>query len=428
MIDQIMSIRRFQLKNFASLQGSSLYTNSFYLIAANVVNAAFGFIFWTVAARLYPPHSVGLAAATVSAIGLIGMLSVLGLDFAMVKFLPRAADPQGIINSSLTIGAIAALALSLLFIARLDIWLPPLLPLRENLLFVVSVVISAVFATVTILLAAVFLSRKRADFVLAQSSVFSMTKVVFALILVALPSAIGLISAWAMGLVAAMVCAAVLFMPRVAEWHYQLRLMVKPEAVNDMMHFAFTNYVAAVLWSGPVFLLPLLVVNFAGPEANAYFYVASNVSGLVAMIPVAVSLSLFAHGAQDEEFLIQHTLRSAKFALVLLVPTIASIFIMGGRLLSLFGKAYADQATQLLWILALSTLPMTVNFIFFGVRRVQQRMGGVITSSAWILGVTVALSAILLPRIGLLGAGAAWFTAQTSTAIVVLGRYMLSKR
>lgn len=57
---------------------SGLYGTSLYLMAANVANAAFGFLFWTVGARLYPAPEVGIAAAAVSAVGLIAMLAVLG--------------------------------------------------------------------------------------------------------------------------------------------------------------------------------------------------------------------------------------------------------------------------------------------------------------------------------------------------------------
>ncbi|MDQ7839593.1 MAG: hypothetical protein RDU83_01040 [bacterium] len=43
---------------------------------------------------------------------------------------------------------------------------------------------------------------------------------------------------------------------------------------------------------------------------------------------------------------------------------------------------------------------MTVNFLFFSVRRVQQRMAGVVASTAWILAVTMGLGALLLRRQG----------------------------
>jgi len=78
-------------------------------------------------------------------------------------------------------------------------------------------------------------------------------------------------------------------------------------------------------------------------------------------------------------------------------------------------------------VLALSTLPLAVNYLFFSVRRVQQRMAAVIAGTVWVLIVTLGLSVLLLPKVGLLGAGIAWFAAQTSLALVILGRFALNR-
>jgi len=141
---------------------SSLHANSFYLMAANVANAAFGFLFWTAAARLCEPREVGLAAAAVSAVGLLGMLATLGLDQALVRFVPDAADPRGLVTSSLTLGAAVALLLSLGFVSGMDVWSPALLPLRQHPLAAAGLVTATVFATMAGLFASVFLARKRA--------------------------------------------------------------------------------------------------------------------------------------------------------------------------------------------------------------------------------------------------------------------------
>jgi hypothetical protein len=44
-----------------------------------------------------------------------------------------------------------------------------------------------------------------------------------------------------------------------------------------------------------------------------------------------------------------------------------------------------------------------------------------------VLVVTLGLSIVLLPRVGLLGAGIAWFAAQASLAAAILGRFVLSR-
>lgn len=406
---------------------SSLYVNSYYLMAANVVTAAFGFLYWTAAARLYLPAEVGLAAATISAIGLVAMLSVLGLDYAMVRFLPHAADPQGIINSSLTIGSGAALVLSTAFLAGLGVWSPALMPLRANPLLAVSVVGAAIFTTSSSLLAGAYLARKRADLVLAQAAVFSISKVLLVLGLVVVAGGVGLIGAWMLGLALAVGCGLAFFLSRAEERRHGFVVTFKREVVNDMTHFAFANYVSALLWSGPGLILPLLVINMMGPAANAHFYVAWSVGGLIAMVPMAVSWSLFAHGSHDSHLLEAETLAGAKFVLLLLVPAVAAVFLLGDKVLLLFGPSYSQEGLQLLRVLSLSTVPMAVNFLYFSVRRVQQRMGGVIVSTVWILIVTLGLSVLLLPRIGLLGAGVAWLVAQASVAALLLGRFAFNR-
>jgi O-antigen/teichoic acid export membrane protein len=111
------------------------------------------------------------------------------------------------------------------------------------------------------------------------------------------------------------------------------------------------------------------------------------------------------------------------FSLGLLVPAIATIFLLGGKILLLFGRAYSEAATQLLWLLSLATLPMALNLSYFSVRRVQHRMAEVVLGLGWILIVTLGFSAVLLPRTGLIGAGAVWLFAQTSVAATLVLRY-----
>ncbi len=395
-------------------------------MAANVGNAAFGFVFWTAAARLYEPREVGLAAAAVSAVGLLAMLATLGLDQALVRFVPEAADPRGLVNSSLTLGAVVALVLSLGFVAGLDLWSPALLPLRQHPLAVAGLVVAAVGATGSGLLHNAFLAWRRAGLGLVQSSVFNVIRIVLVVAFAVGSQAVGLIGAWALGLAAGVSWGATSGLSRATGFRY--RPVLQRAAVNDMTHFAFANYAATVLWGAPVFLLPLLVANLTGPAAAAYFYVATAVGGLVTMIPWAVSASLFAHGSHDEEQLVRYALESGRAILLLLVPAVALILLLGDRVLLLFGRTYSAEGTRLLQFMALATLPLAVNFLFFSVRRVQRRMAPVVATTAWILAATLGLSVVLLPRMGLVGAGVAWLAAQTSVAMMLVARYILSGR
>ncbi len=405
-----------------------MYVDSFFLMAANVANAGFGFLFWTTAARLYSPQDLGFAAAAVSAVGLLGLISSFGLDYTLVRFLPGALRPEEIINSILTIGSIVALVVASTFLAGLGFWSPAITPARSNPLYAASVVFAAILTTALGFLAAVYLSRKKARLVFNQSLIFGTAKVaaaiVFALVGV---GGVGLLSAWVVGLLAAAGVGLAFFLPQGETGGFRFRPVVVRGAVKELTHFALANYLSVVLWAAPALLLPILVTNVAGPEANAYYYVASSVSGLLVMIPMAASMSLFAHGSRDATDLTQRAVESARFSLVLLIPAILGILLIGGRVLWIFGRAYSEAGTRLLWILALSTLPLTVNYLYFSVRRVQQRLAEVVAGTAWVLGVTLGLTVILLPRVGLLGPGIAWFAAHVSLAAVILGRCVHSR-
>jgi len=405
-----------------------LYRDSFFLMAANVANAAFGFLFWTAAARLYQPQDVGFAAAVISAVGLLAMLSALGLDYALVRFLPKSPAPHSIINSSLTIASVGALALAAVFISGLGVWSPALLPIRASPALAGGVAAAVVLTAASGLMASTYLSRKRAGLVLAQSAVFGASKVAAAVFFGAVGfHALGLVGAWVIGLGSLAVAGAAFFLPQALGGQYRFRPVVVREVVNGMAHFAFSNYVSAVLWSAPTLLLPILITNLSGPETNAYFYVTNSVSGLLVIIPTAISMSLFAHGSHDATDMARRGVEAAKVSLALLAPALVGVFVFGEKVLLIFGRAYSEEGTRLLWVMALSTMPLTVNFLYFSVRRVQQRMAGVVAGTVWVLVVTLGLTIILLPRVGLVGSGIAWFAAQTSLAAIILVRFAVDR-
>ena len=101
-----------------------LRKNSMFLIEANVLSALLGFLFWMVAARLYPTEAVGLATATISAARLLEALSSLGLGIGIIRFLPDEKDKRGLINSCYTIAGLFSLMLAIIFIAGLNLWSP----------------------------------------------------------------------------------------------------------------------------------------------------------------------------------------------------------------------------------------------------------------------------------------------------------------
>lgn len=403
-----------------SLYGVSLYRNAVYLMLNSAILAFIGFFFWMIAARLYPVEGVGLASAAISAVGLLAVLSTLGLDYGLIRFLPNSGDNANkIINSCFTIGGLVSIALSLMFLAGLPFWLPVLLPIREHPVFFSGFVIFTAACTLYTFTQRSFVAKRRAGFALAEGLIFGLLRFIPLIFLAALFHTFGIFASWGIALGVAMIVGILLFLPRIQAGYRPLPAIDK-QAINGIMHFSFANYGANLLWAIPILVLPLMVVDLLGAEANAYFYIGWTIGYLLFVIPITMSFSLFAEGSHNQERLAGDVRRSLKLILVILVPAIILIFLLGGKILLLFGTAYSENATKLLWILAISALPLSINQIYFGKKRVEMRMKNVVGFSAFIAVSTLGLSWFLLPQMGILGAGVAWLLANGLVTLIVV--------
>ncbi|MDV3104087.1 lipopolysaccharide biosynthesis protein [Thermococcus waiotapuensis] len=95
-----------ELKNLRS----PLYRNSIYISLSSLTTALAGFIFWAIAARLYPEGDVGVASAVVSALNLTFQLSMLGMGSSLIRFYPEYREKA--METALFVTTIASLVFS----------------------------------------------------------------------------------------------------------------------------------------------------------------------------------------------------------------------------------------------------------------------------------------------------------------------------
>ncbi|MCK4723248.1 MAG: oligosaccharide flippase family protein, partial [Dehalococcoidia bacterium] len=348
-----------------------LYRNALYLIISQAITALFGLVFWILAARFYLAEDVGLASAAISAMMLLTMIGTLGLDYALIRFLPSSGkSSNAMINSCLTIGGLASIIIALIFIAGLSVWSPALLFLRQDPVFLCAFVIFTATSTLYRLVSRTFIAERKADFTLIQNIIFTLLRLNLVILLAAFFATFGIFASWGIGQTVALGVAIFIFL-RWIHPDYRPLPMIKRAVLGEIMHFSFANYIAALLWFAPIFILPLMVVNLVGAEANAYFYIAWAIATVLFSVPLSTSFSLFAEGSYDEQTLGQNTRRSLVFTFAIVVPAILLIILIGDKLLLLFNPAYAENATSLLRVLAISALPVSLNNIYFGVKRVE---------------------------------------------------------
>lgn len=404
-------------EGLGKLYNIALYRNAVYLMMNSAVTAALGFVFWLIATRFYSAEEVGLASAIISAASLIALISTLGLDFGLIRFLPGSGEKASpLINACLTIGGLVAMLTAFFFLLGVNIWAPAIAFILQDNIYFISFVLFTLTVTLSTLLGQVFVAERHAGFTLAQSTIFSSAKILLVILLAIVAHAIGIFASWGIALAIAIAVSIFLFLPRV-QTDYSPIPVIRRKVVNEILHYSFVNYISNLVWAAPAYILPIMVVNTLGAEQNAYFYIAWAAGSLLATIPMATSLSLFAEGAHDEKQLGYDLLRSLKLILILVIPAIVAILAVGDKLLLLFGSDYSRNGTRLLWLLAIAAVPMSVNYSYFSVRRVEKKLKGVLALTIFVAVITLGLSYLLLPRLGILGCGVAWLASQVVAAL-----------
>ena len=138
------------------------------------------------------------------------------------------------------------------------------------------------------------------------------------------------------------------------------------------------------------------------------------------MIPAAISLSLLAEAAHDENKLVLELKRGLQLIFLLMTPVIIILLLSGRFFLQFFGKVYLENGLQLLWILAISAIPLSLNYVYITIRRVEKKMQSVIWFSAFIAVATLVSSYFLLRVMGIKGAGVGWLASQSVAALFTL--------
>jgi O-antigen/teichoic acid export membrane protein len=71
---------------------------------------------------------------------------------------------------------------------------------------------------------------------------------------------------------------------------------------------------------------------------------------------------------------------------------------------------------------------LSLNYVYFGVRRVEMKMKGVIGLTAFTAVATLGLSYFLLPRMGIEGAGVAWLASQSVASVFIIRSLLVSSK
>jgi O-antigen/teichoic acid export membrane protein len=371
-----------------------------------------------VVARFYTVYEVGVGSAIISAIYFLALLSTLGLDIAIIRFLPKSQKPVELVNACLTLTGIIALVIGGIFLVGLGLWSPPLIFVRERPVFAAAFLVFTFGWTLSGVIGSVFIARRRAEFNLAENIILSLLKIPLPIVMVLFFHAFGIVSSWGVATGIAVIVCLFFFLPRVQQ-SYKPVPNLNLNMVKNIWKYSIGNYFVSILAATPSFILPLMIVKILSGEQNAYFYVAWTIAGLLFSIPWAASRSLFAEGSHFEDRLRIDARRAFKFALVLLIPAIILVVVLAKWLLLLFGSSYSSNGLTLLWILGGSSIFVGINSVYYTILLVRHRIRELLVIRGLVTIAVLVASALIMPAMGIVGIGYAWIGAQAVVSLYV---------
>ncbi len=406
------------IRRLRSVVTAPLYRNAFYLMLNTAATSFLGFFFWIIVARLYTEAEVGFGSAIISVMTLLGTMSLVGLNTSLIRFLPRTDRPRELINSCLTLSGLVSLLLTGMFAAGLGYWSPVLAFITQNAIFACAFMIFTLLSTLSALVDAAFVASRRASFVLCKNTINSLIKIPLPVFFALFLHAFGVVASWGIAIAAALAIALFIFLPRVQS-SYRPVPVLRSGLLREMWRYSAGSYLANLISALRALLLPVMVVNVLGAEANAYFYIAWMIANLLFTIPSAVSHSLFAEGSHSDDVLRRDFIRSLKFTFLLLTLAVIVLVVVGKWLLLAFGQSYSLNALRLLWVLSFSSPLLAISQIYSAILRVRSRLKELIAIQAFTSTVALVASYLLMPTMGIVVVGYVWIGVHGIIAIYV---------
>ena len=386
--------------------GDPLYKNSIFLMLSSITGAGTGFVFWVIAARFYSAEDVGLASAIVSAMRMIGMLSVLGLDLALIRFIPEKENKSETINSALVITVLVSFVLSAFFVLIVDYVSPSLSVIKKLEYFVLFVVFTVSLTLAGLFGQGIFVAFRRAKYTFIQN--ISTFLRLFVLPFLVSFGAIGVFLSFGAGMILAVLLA---FVITVQCLPYKVKA-VNFKELKDMVHFSFGVYIARIFENLPTLVLPIIILNVLGAEQNAYFYVAWWVMFFVTMIARMTSMSLLAEGSYEPERLKERVFEGLRFVLVLTLLAVVLLYLFGDTVLRVFGEACSENSFEVLRLLLIGGLFYATNVLYASAMMVKKNIKRVVAVYGCIAWVTVVVGYVLINLFGVVGVGYAWIVGN----------------
>jgi len=405
------------MSRFWSLISMPLVRNWIMYVLSAAGTSFLGFVFWTALANTRPAEAIGLASGLLSVASLLGGIANLGFGFALIRYLP--GEPRGtprfvLLNTSYTLSGAAGLIVAGCFLLLADWFAPALSHLVGTLAGAVLLVLLVIAGAWNALTDQILTAYRHGVLLLAKNLLAGFIKIPLALFILT-SAVVGIGQSVTVSMFVVIGLVVVVGLPRL-ERGYRPRAFIGARSVPRLLAFALPNHVASWLWESPKHLLPILVLNRFGADANAAFYIAWTIAALVYMVGGALSRSLFAEAAHDPTAIPRYLFKAAATAFLAQALALIGIALFGRMVLGLFGEFYADQSLEALVILSAAAFGYTASRLAQTVLRIHGRLVTLtVLSSLPVSGMLIAQ--VLWPARQPVDLAWAWFVVSSLTGV-----------
>jgi O-antigen/teichoic acid export membrane protein len=407
-----------------------MYREGYALVLSNGISSLLGFPYWALAARAYTPGVLGLNSAMISAMMFVAGVSQLSLATATVRFLPGAGlSARRFVITVYLITVVAATVVTMVFLAGTSLWTPTLTFIRDTPGAALAFTISAMAWGAFNLQHSVLTGLRRAVWVPLENGVYSIGKLGLVVMFARLLPQWGIFTSWTIGLGLTVLPTMALIFAWLIPRHMRLpqRDAAQP-TISNVAKYIAGDYVGGLCWLASTTLVPLIVFEEAGPAANAYFSLAWVFVMPLYVIGASMGSSLVVSAVLNSARLRALSYRMLLQTSLLVVPAAAVLIIGAPYILRVFGDQYATQGANVLRLLALATIPGTLNTLYVNVARVQRKMVRVALIYAGQCAVLLGLTWVVVKPLGLDGVGLAWLISQSVVAVIILSRVLVAHR
>ncbi|MBI1280686.1 MAG: hypothetical protein GC179_21360 [Anaerolineaceae bacterium] len=398
-----------------------LYRNGYALILSTGITSALGLLYWAVAAKFYTTEHVGLNSAVISIMIFLSGISQINLQETMIRYIPMSGTTtrRFVIYAYLIVLAISGIV-GVIFCLGIQIWSPSLSLITTSPALAIWFVAAIMMWGVFVIEDSVLTGLRQALWIPAENAVFSVAKIVLLIGLAVILPQSGIFISWTLAVLIVIIPINILLFRRLIPAHQTATAhQTTPLPVRQISKYIAGNYIAALLSNMASTLLPLIITQVKGAEANAHFFLAWTIASALQIMTANMATSLTVEASLDNANITAYRRRAFIGIIRLVFPAGVLLIIAAPLILRFVGPSYIDEGVPLLRLLALAAVPNVYNAVYISLSRTRNNIIGIVSVYGANAFLVLGLSHFFLPTQGIVGVGEAWVISQTLIALTL---------